>query len=161
MGINDIVEELKGQVQEWRLRISRTTNPVGPHPSRRILYFLDQLYHSPDFPKNLDLRCKELCAEIECVIPKWPSLEYGDDYKLPVLDHLKNFTDILLKTQPSDGEWSRPMSQANMMSILRIDSRRKFKAFAREYGIRQVGGSRQLWQIRIDRMDSVARSKLN
>jgi len=160
MVINDIVKGLKDQVQAWRNRITGESEPVAPHPSQQILDLLDQLYHSSDFSRELDARCEKLMGEVEENIPKWPSLEYGDDYKLPILEHIENFANLLTTTEPQ-GAWSKPMMKAEMMGILRIDSYRKFKAFAKEYGLKQVGGNRQLWQIRIDRMDHTTRSKLN
>ena len=82
-----------------------------------------------------------------------------------VLDHVK--ADI--KKQPttpasdntgdiSEGEWSNPMTKSTMMSKVNIDGYKKFNTFAKQYGLRKAG-NRQLWQIRLDRMDKNTRQK--
>jgi hypothetical protein len=58
-----------------------------------------------------------------------------------------------------DGEWSKPMSKSKMKNALRIDGYRTFNIFARHHGILPAG-NRQLWQIRLDRMDETTRKKL-
>lgn len=58
-----------------------------------------------------------------------------------------------------EGEWSHPMTKARMMKALRIEGYRAFNHFANRYGIRQEG-SRQLYQIRLDKMDKSTQAKL-
>lgn len=57
-----------------------------------------------------------------------------------------------------EGEWSNPMTKSALMKKVGIDGYKKFKTFAEIYGLRQAG-NRQLWQIRIDRMDSNTKQK--
>jgi hypothetical protein len=49
-------------------------------------------------------------------------------------------------------DWSNPMTKSAMMSRVGIDGYKKFKTFANQHGLRQAG-NRQLWQIRLDKMD--------
>lgn len=64
-----------------------------------------------------------------------------------------------LKETPPVGEWSTPMSKAEMMTRLRIDSYKTFNAFAKTQGIEEAG-NRQTFIIRLDKMDAKTRSKL-
>lgn len=57
-----------------------------------------------------------------------------------------------------EGEWSNPMTKSALMKKVSIDGYKKFKTFAEMYGLCQAG-NRQLWQIRIDRMDSNTKQK--
>ncbi|MHC4541135.1 MAG: hypothetical protein ACYS74_15355 [Planctomycetota bacterium] len=57
------------------------------------------------------------------------------------------------------GEWSTPMSKAEMMARLDIDSYKTFNAFAKKHGIDEAG-NRQTFTIRLDGMDARTRSKL-
>jgi len=57
-----------------------------------------------------------------------------------------------------EGEWSNPMTKSALMKKVSIDGYKKFKTFAEMYGLCQAG-NRQLWQIRIDRMDSNTKRK--
>lgn len=60
----------------------------------------------------------------------------------------------------SDVEWSKEMSKSVMMTKLSIDGYWKFNKFAENHGIQKVGDNRQLFQIRIDKMNSKDREKL-
>lgn len=60
--------------------------------------------------------------------------------------------------QVSVGEWSNPMTKSTMMSKIGIDGYKKFNTFAKQHGLQQAG-NRQLWQIRLDRMDKNTRQK--
>ena len=57
-------------------------------------------------------------------------------------------------TKNIEGEWSKPMSKVDIMKRLGFGLRgyRKLETYAKEHPIRRVGDSRQLWQIRIDKM---------
>ena len=57
-----------------------------------------------------------------------------------------------------EGEWSNPMTKSAMMSRVNIDGYKKFNTFAKQYGL-QKAGNRQLWQIRLDKMDKNTRQK--
>jgi hypothetical protein len=57
-----------------------------------------------------------------------------------------------------EGEWSNPMTKSAMMSRINIDGYKKFNTFAKQYGL-QKAGNRQLWQIRLDKMDKNTRQK--
>ena len=60
--------------------------------------------------------------------------------------------------QPMAGEeWSLPMPKAEMMTRLKLGWR-SFETFARAYGIKPLG--RQLFQIRLDQMDSATRRRI-
>jgi hypothetical protein len=68
-----------------------------------------------------------------------------------------------LKNQASDiskkpdGDWSSAMSKTEM--ILKLGMKRTaFETFAKHHGLKRI--SRQLWQIRIDKMDTNTRKKL-
>lgn len=56
------------------------------------------------------------------------------------------------------GEWSNPMSKAKMMKKLNIDDYRTFDKFAKLHGIKEAG-SRELYQICLDKMDDLTRAK--
>ena len=56
--------------------------------------------------------------------------------------------------------WSKAMTKMRMMTALDIYSYWTFNQFAERHGIRKVGGNRQLWQIRLDKMDQPDREKL-
>ena len=60
--------------------------------------------------------------------------------------------------KPLEGEWSNPMTKSTMMSKVNIDGYKKFNTFAKQHGLRKAG-NRQLWQIRLDRMDKNTRQK--
>jgi hypothetical protein len=60
---------------------------------------------------------------------------------------------------PPEGEWSCPMSLADMAVRLNNMTQYSFKKFAQGHGLR-MAGSRQKWQIRLDRMDKATRQKL-
>jgi len=57
-------------------------------------------------------------------------------------------------------EWSNPMTKTKMMRALHIEGSKKFTTFAEDHGLKQVGKNRQLWQIRLDKMDLNTRRKL-
>jgi hypothetical protein len=57
------------------------------------------------------------------------------------------------------GEWSNPMSKRTIMVALKIDGYKKFNTFAKLHGIRGAG-NRQLWQIRLDKMDKMTRERI-
>ncbi len=57
-----------------------------------------------------------------------------------------------------EGEWSTPMSKAEMARRLGM-STRVLNTFAQRHAIRTVG-SRQLWQIRLDGIDAASRRRL-
>jgi hypothetical protein len=56
-----------------------------------------------------------------------------------------------------EGEWSRPMTKGQMGKILGLRPR-AFNTFAKIYPLRKI--SRQMFQIRIDGMDSKTRRRL-
>ena len=57
------------------------------------------------------------------------------------------------------GEWSKPMTKKEMMIRLGFGtSYKKLNSFLAEHEVRQVGGNRQLSQIRLDMMDLRTRS---
>lgn len=58
----------------------------------------------------------------------------------------------------SEGEWSNPMTKSEMMKKVGIDGYKKFNTFAKQYGLRPAG-NRQLWQLRLDKMDKNTRRK--
>ena len=60
--------------------------------------------------------------------------------------------------QTDDGEWSQPMTKAAMSRRLAL-KRDAFETFAGGHGLRQCG-SRQLWQIRLDKMDANTRHRI-
>jgi len=62
------------------------------------------------------------------------------------------------KRQVSPGELSNPMTKSAMMSRVGIDGYKKFNTFAKQHGLQQAG-NRQLWQIRLDRMDKNTKQK--
>ena len=69
--------------------------------------------------------------------------------------------DLFRDVYPLEAEWSCPMSKANMMKKLHFNGYRTLDTYAKEHPLRKVAGNRQLWQIRIDRMDSKTRGKFN
>ncbi|HUU19747.1 MAG TPA: hypothetical protein VMW72_21530 [Sedimentisphaerales bacterium] len=56
--------------------------------------------------------------------------------------------------------WSGEVTKSKMMAKLKMDSYWTFNQFAKRHGIRQVGSNRQLFQIRLDKMNSKDREKL-
>ncbi len=58
------------------------------------------------------------------------------------------------------GEWSKPMTKKQMMTALHIDTYELFATYCKDHPIQQVGGSRQLWIIRLDTMNEKDRFKL-
>jgi len=62
------------------------------------------------------------------------------------------------KPEAAAGEWSKPMSKARMMRILRIDSYHTLNAFAKRHGIQKI--NRQTFRICLDTLDEETCSKL-
>jgi hypothetical protein len=62
------------------------------------------------------------------------------------------------KPQAQEGEWSKPMSKAKMMRVLRLDSYPTFNAFIKRQGVKKI--NRQTFRIRLDTLDEKSRSKL-
>jgi hypothetical protein len=60
-------------------------------------------------------------------------------------------------TGPLEGEWSLPMSKTELMTRVKLkpDS---FNTFAKQHGLRKCG--RQLFQMRLDQMDSATRRRI-
>lgn len=52
----------------------------------------------------------------------------------------------------SDGEWSKPMPKSQILQHLGFDGPRSFETWAKQYPgiLRNVGGNRQSWQLRVD-----------
>jgi len=158
MGMNKIIEELRVQVQQWHQRIThKRVKPTAIHPSSKILDLLDQIYWL-EIPRDLRMICERLIAEVESVVPKWPSLEYGDDYKLLVLGYINSFTNLLIEPGPQ-GEWSKPMTKLAIMNALGIDSYKKFRTYGRVHPIRNAG-STKMWQINLDGLNETQTEKL-
>ncbi len=159
------LDEIRKQIVIWRQRIAGNSEPVSisPHPSEIILQLLDELHRN--LPHDLRDLSGELIDEVAAAVSEWPSLDSWDKgCEPPVLKHIEYFLKLLKGTtkskQPIEGEWSKPMTKAEMMRKLRIDGLKPFNRFATEYGIKQVGGSRQLWTIRLDNMSQNHRQKL-
>lgn len=142
--MEQIAKNVKYLIKQWRKQIAdKSSEPVSPHPSQQILNLLEQAYHHPEFPRDLDIRYRELKAEVSSAVSKWPSIT-GHDDELAVIQHVENFIKLLSKAEPKQRppegkKWSRHMPKADMMQALRIDSYKKFKAIEREYGIKDVG----------------------
>jgi hypothetical protein len=58
-----------------------------------------------------------------------------------------------------EGDWSKPLSKTDIMACLRIDSLRKFNAFAKRQGIQQAG-NRQTWRLRMDGLTESEKHRL-
>lgn len=58
---------------------------------------------------------------------------------------------------PVPGEWSTPMSKAEIMTRLKMKPT-AFNTFAKHHGLKQY--NRQLWQIRLDAMDTSTRRRI-
>jgi hypothetical protein len=69
--------------------------------------------------------------------------------------HVAEAADVTL---PPDGQWSAPMSKAEISTRLKL-SRRSFNTFTKNHALRSAG-NRQLWQIRLDGMDAATRKKV-
>lgn len=57
-----------------------------------------------------------------------------------------------------EGVWTIPMSKAQMRKISGIESPKKFNTWANHVGMLQAG-NRQLWRLRLDKLDAPTRSK--
>jgi len=123
MNLNQIAKELERQAGQWEKILNYKTkskdkgladairkgkpDPKGkqaitPHPGNLILECLDKVYHhiqySPQLvnkPELLLQTIRELGDEIRESIPAWPSLEWGDVHKQPVIEHIRSCAQIL------------------------------------------------------------------
>jgi len=102
------IKELRKQAKIWRNRILAKEPPAKPfpHPGQVILQLLEQLYHYSGISKdkNLSRRCNELHTEVTGNIPKFPSLELGDNFKLDTIEHLLSFCNLVKKPGPTKDE---------------------------------------------------------
>ena len=96
--MKQITENIKSLVKQWRQRIAGESDESSQHPSRKITDLLEQAYHHPEFPRDLDVRCRELMDEISSAIPKWPSIT-GHSHELAVIQHVENFVARLSRTE--------------------------------------------------------------
>ena len=65
----------------------------------------------------------------------------------------------VVNNQVLNGEWSKPLTKARMMASLRVDSVKRFNAFATSQGIIQAG-NRQTWRLRLDGLSGEQKRKL-
>lgn len=185
MTFDKIVKDIKKQAEEWRVILNYKVKPKDKklanairkgksdpkgksrsgtiHPGDNILTLLGQARYDSQFPRKLDSLCKDLMKEVAAAIPKkWPSMEYGDQDKLSIIDDVCNFISLLIsepnKQVPPEGEWSKPMSKREMMGKVRIHGYTKFNSWAKQYDIKPAP-NRQIWTIRLDGMDKNTRSK--
>jgi hypothetical protein len=59
-----------------------------------------------------------------------------------------------------EAELSRPMTKSEMMTALHMDGYKKFNTWGKAHGLQDVGGNRQLWQVRLDTLDKRTRAIL-
>lgn len=118
MNLNQITKELEKQAELWEKILNYKTKPkdkgladairkdkpepkskqnITLHPGSLILECLDKIYHHIQYapqlvnkPELLLQTIRELGDEIRKSIPVWPSLEWGDVYKQPVIEHIRS-----------------------------------------------------------------------
>jgi len=127
MILNQILKEIEKQAKEWEaiLKGKRKPNPnPDVHPGKYIQDLLEQAYHHPEFPRELNInkRCDELYEEVTATTPtKWPSLEYNSTPK-KVIGHIYNFVNLFRKSikgniEPDDETYHSPTELAKRFHI--------------------------------------------
>ncbi len=96
--------------------------------------------------------CDDLERRAETKAPREPATGGQDAERAKAADAAQD-------ERAPEGVWSTPMSKTEMATRLGNLSPDKFKTFAEFHGIRQAG-NRQLWHIRLDKMDMATRHRI-
>ena len=128
---------------------------ITPHPD------------ATDDPSSVLKAAKARLVDLRKTCKTIPKLEEIDDLVLleeevAAIKKRKNKTDKVLDKGASKPEWSMVMSKANLATALSLDSVYKFNTLVEGgiYEIRQVGESRESWQVRIDKLSKHYQEKL-
>lgn len=83
--------------------------------------------------------------------------ELHDSYVDEIICKLRE-VETIVATEVENVIWSKAMSKKRMMDALSLDSRDAFNSWAESIGLNEI--NRKLWEIRLDKLDKIAREKL-